>query len=65
MAGAIRRGVRVLADHPRIGRPIEGLPQTIRSWRIPFGASGYLVTYEVRDGLVLIVDVRQAREGGP
>ncbi len=40
---AIRQGVRLLARHPEIGRPVEGMDPRFREWMILFGASGYLV----------------------
>ncbi|MBV8337671.1 MAG: type II toxin-antitoxin system RelE/ParE family toxin [Alphaproteobacteria bacterium] len=61
---AIRRGVRVLAAHPEIGRPIAEMPPEFREWLIPFGNSGYLMLYRHDGELVAILAVRHGREAG-
>jgi protein gp37 len=38
---AIRASVRVIAQHPEIGRPAEGMEPEYREWVIDFGDSGY------------------------
>jgi plasmid stabilization system protein ParE len=61
-AVAIRQGLRLLADHPRAGRLIEGLPDTFREWLIEFGDSGYIARYRVSDEVVTILIIRHQRE---
>ena len=61
---AIRQGVRVLAAHPEIGRPIAEMPPEFREWFIPFGVSGYLTLYRYDGELVAILAVRHGREAG-
>jgi plasmid stabilization system protein ParE len=62
--GAIRRGVRLLADHPRAGRPVDEMPPAFREWPISFGADGYVVRNRHDNDIVLIVAVRHGREAG-
>jgi plasmid stabilization system protein ParE len=61
---AIRRGVRALAAHPEIGRPVPEMPPEFREWFIRFGGSGYLTLYRYDGELVAILAVRHAREAG-
>lgn len=61
---AIRQGVKELARHPEIGRPVEELPPEIREWIIPFGDSAYVVRYQYQFGAVTIVAVRHGKEAG-
>jgi plasmid stabilization system protein ParE len=63
-ARAIRRGVRMLADHPEIGRPIDEMPPEFREWFIPFGQSGYPALYRYDGDTVAILAVRHGREAG-
>lgn len=61
---AIRREVKVLAQHPGIGRPVVDLPEAFREWLIDFGDSGYVARYRLGDDEVLILAVRHQREAG-
>ena len=61
---AIRQGVRLLATHPGIGRPAEGMDPAFREWPISFGRSGYLALYRVDGQRVAILAVRHGRELG-
>lgn len=60
----IRQGVKALAAHPEIGRPIEEMPPEFREWFIQFGDSGYVALYRYNGELVAILAVRHGREGG-
>ena len=60
----IRQGVKPLATHPEIGRPVEELPIEFRERFISFGASGYLVRYRYDGKNVAILAVRHGREAG-
>ncbi len=60
----IRRGVRVLARHPEIGRPVEELPPEFREWIIEFGHGAYLALYRFDGKEVVILAVRHGREAG-
>ena len=60
----IREGVKLLAEHPEIGRPVDNMPLEFREWPIGFGAAGYVALHRY-DGLeVVIVAVRYGREAG-
>ncbi len=61
---AIRQGVKALATHPEIGRPVEEMPPEFREWIIPFGDSGYVALYRYDGELVAILAVRHRREAG-
>ena len=61
---AIRHGVKTLAVHPEMGRPVEEMPPEFREWFIQFGDSGYLVLYRFDGKLVAILAVRHGKEGG-
>lgn len=61
---AIRRGVKALAKHPEIGRPIEELPPEFREWIIEFGSSAYIVLYYYDGKQVVMLAVRHGREAG-
>jgi plasmid stabilization system protein ParE len=61
---AIRQGVKTLAAHPEIGKPVEHMSAEFREWFIQFGASGYVALYRYDGALVAILAVRHAREAG-
>lgn len=61
---AIRRGVKALASHPEIGRPIDEMPPEFREWFVQFGDSGYVALYRYDGELVAILAVRHGREAG-
>lgn len=59
---AIRNGLRMLEHQPRLGRPVEGLPEAYREWVVAFGRDGYVVRYRLDDDLVTILAIRHGRE---
>jgi plasmid stabilization system protein ParE len=61
---AIRASVRVIAQHPEIGRPAEGMEPEYREWVIAFGDSGYIALYRYEGETALIVAVRHQKEVG-
>jgi plasmid stabilization system protein ParE len=61
---AIRQGVRVLAAHPEIGRPIEDLPMEFREWVIEFGQGASVVLYRFDGKQIVLLAVRHGREAG-
>lgn len=61
---AIRHGVKLLATHPEIGRPVEEMPSEFREWFVPFGDSGYVTLYRYDRNLVAILAVRHGKEAG-
>ena len=57
---AIRRGVRLLTDHPEAGRAYgeSGLRELV----IPFGAWGYIGLYRIAGEKVVLLAIRHGRE---
>ena len=60
----IRKGVKVLALQPGIGRPMEDMEPEYREWMINFGDSGYIVLYRYGCDVVTILAVRHQKEVG-
>jgi plasmid stabilization system protein ParE len=62
-ADLIIEAVEILANHPEIGRSVEG---ELRELIISRGHSGYVALYshEERDDTVLILALRHQREAG-
>jgi len=60
----IRQGVAVLAQQPRIGRPVEDMPEEFREWIIDFGDSGYVARFRIDPDVVVILAVRHQKEVG-
>ena len=60
----IRQGVAVLAQQPRIGRPVEDMPVEFREWIIDFGDSGYVARFRIDPDVVVILAVRHQKEVG-
>ena len=61
---AIRKGLKVLKQHPAIGRPIDEMPEEFREWVIDFGDSGYVARYRYDTQSVTILAIRHQREAG-
>jgi len=61
---SIRVGVKILADHPEIGRPIADMDPAFREWLIDFASSGYVVLYRLDNIRVTILAVRHQKEAG-
>ena len=65
----LRGSVRILAEQPAVGRPVDGMAPEFREWIIAFGDSGYVLIYRVEsdsagDMRVVVLAVRQQREAG-
>lgn len=60
-ASAIRTAVEVLAQHPLIGRPVEG---NLRELVISFGRTGYVALYRFvpSENRVRVLAIRHQRE---
>lgn len=58
------KAVQVLGLQPRIGRPIDDLPDEFREWVIDFGDSGYVARYRIDLDAVTILAVRHQKEIG-
>ena len=63
-AKAIREGVKILADQPEIGRPVEEMEPEYREWLIDFGDSGYIALYRYDGHVAVILAVRHQKEAG-
>jgi plasmid stabilization system protein ParE len=61
---AIRQSVKILEQHPEVGRPIVEMEPEYREWPIAFGSSGYLALYRFDGQLAIIVALRHQREVG-
>lgn len=61
---ALRSGVRVIAQHPEIGRPADEMEPEYREWPIDFGGLGYIVLYRHDGHTAMIVAVRHQKELG-
>ena len=61
---AIRQGVKMLEQQPKVGRPVEDMDNEYRDWIIDFGDSGYVVRYRVDQRLVTVLAVRHQKEVG-
>ena len=61
---AIRSGVQILAQQPRIGRPIEDMEPEFREWLIDFGNTGYVALYHYDGETAVILAVRHQKEAG-
>jgi plasmid stabilization system protein ParE len=61
---AIRAGVKVLADQPRVGRPVDDIASEFREWLIDFGDSGYVALYRLDGETAAILAVRHQKEAG-
>jgi len=58
----IRQGVKALATHPEIGRPVEDIPSEFREWIIQSGDSAYVALYRYDGKQIAILAVRHGRE---
>ncbi|OLL27260.1 plasmid stabilization protein [Burkholderia sp. SRS-W-2-2016] len=61
---AIRAGVKVLAQQPRVGRPVDDMESEFREWLIDFGDSGYVALYRFDGETAAILAVRHQKEAG-
>lgn len=59
----IRAAVEALAANPRIGKPVEDMPD-YRDLVIPFGAAGYLLRYRTQADVLYIIALRHCKEAG-
>lgn len=61
---AIREGMRLVADHPGAGRPVDRMDPSFREWLIAFGDSGYVVLYKLDGDLAVVLAVKHQSEAG-
>ena len=60
----IVKAVQVLGLQPKLGRPIEDMPDEFREWIIDFGDSGYVARYRIDTDAVTVLAVRHQKEIG-
>ncbi|NVK43808.1 MAG: type II toxin-antitoxin system RelE/ParE family toxin [Oceanospirillaceae bacterium] len=63
-AKAIIQGVKALGEHPRIGRPVDDLPEEYRDWLIDFSDSGYVARYRSNGDTIVVLAIRHQKEAG-
>jgi toxin ParE1/3/4 len=63
-AGSLRRQAAILAKYPQAGRPSGDFDPEHRELVVPFGATGYVIVYEVNADRVVILAVRHQKEAG-
>jgi len=61
---SIRDGIRIITDHPQVGRPVADMEPEFREWLIGFGDSGYVALYRYDGRTAVILAVRHQREVG-
>lgn len=61
---AIRKGVKIIAKHPGIGRPADDMEPEYREWPIEFGDNGYFALYRYDGQTAVIVAIRHQKEIG-
>ena len=61
---AIRQGVKVLEQQPKVGRPVEEMDNEYRDWIIDFCDSGYVARYRVDPQFVSVLAVGHQKEVG-
>jgi plasmid stabilization system protein ParE len=62
--GTIRDSINILAQHPGIGRPVDGMEPEYREWLIDFGGSGYVALYHYDGRTAVILAIRHQKEAG-
>ncbi|MDL2226631.1 type II toxin-antitoxin system RelE/ParE family toxin [Deltaproteobacteria bacterium OttesenSCG-928-M10] len=60
----IQNKAAILKRHPEAGRPADDLDPEHRELVIPFGASGYVLIYEVHQDYILVLAVKHQKEAG-
>jgi len=63
-AQAIIKAIKILGQHPQIGRPVIGTAGKMRELPIAFGQSGYVARYIFEDNVVEVLAIRHMRESG-
>jgi len=63
-AAAVTKAVRMLGQHPQIGRPAEDMEPEYRELLIDFGDSGFVALYRLEDDRVTVLALRHQKEAG-
>jgi plasmid stabilization system protein ParE len=59
----IRTAVAHIAANPRIGKPVEDLPD-YHDIVVPFGVSGYLLRYRIEGDTIFIIALKHCKKAG-
>ncbi len=62
-ARIISAAIAPVASNPRIGKPVEDLPD-YHDIIVPFGASGYLLRYLIQGDTIFIIAIKHCKEAG-
>lgn len=60
----IRTSMKIVEQHPEIGRPAEGMDPAYREWLIDFGGSGYVALYRLDGPTAVMLAVKHQKEVG-
>lgn len=63
-AVAIIQAVKVLGQHPQVGRPAKDMDPEYRELLIDFGDSGYVALYRYAGDAVVVLSLRHQKEAG-
>jgi plasmid stabilization system protein ParE len=58
----ILKSLQILRNQPRVGRPLEDMPDEYREWFVVFGGSGYTVYYRIQEESVIVLALRHQKE---
>jgi plasmid stabilization system protein ParE len=64
MAAGILQKAEILENSPEAGRPANDLEAEHRELIVPFGASGYVLLYEVYNENVIVLALKHQKEAG-
>lgn len=56
--------MKIVEQHPEIGRPAEGMDPAYREWLIDFGGSGYVALYRLDGPTAVMLAVKHRKEVG-
>ncbi len=63
-AATIIQAIRILEQHPQIGRPVTDTEPGYRELVIGFGHYGYVALYRLESDAVIVVAIRHQLEAG-
>ncbi len=63
-ANAIRKQAAILQKFPHAGRPADDLEPEYKELLMPFGASGYVLVYEIYADCIVVLALRHQKEAG-
>jgi toxin ParE1/3/4 len=63
-ATTLSQQAQILEIYPGAGRPADDLEPEHRELIVPFGASGYVLLYEIINDTIIVLAVRHQKEVG-